>query len=194
MKLWNFLYTIILIACLFAACTNSAVVAKHDYEEPVAARTYAWIATKADPRDEFPRPISYADNNMRKAVANYLGKLGWREVSSHPDLLVSYDVLIEKTPAQVNGPIDPEPLKSLYFNPTTHRWVNLPFPSQFSKYQLYEVPPREAVVMLHITDARTDQLLWQAWTLQKMDYTRFKQTEVNKSVRNIFNKLDLASR
>jgi hypothetical protein len=189
MKMWNFLYTMFGVACIIASCTSSIPGSKNNFSESAERRTYSWAETKTDPADKLPRPIAYADKGMRAEVNNQLTKLGWQEVSNDPELLLSYDVLIQKTPEMVNGPINSNPLKTFYFNPVTDRWVSISFPAQFDNYQVYEIPPKEGTVILTITDAKTDQLIRQVWTVQKMNYTRFKQKGITTTVRNMINKL-----
>jgi hypothetical protein len=82
----------------------------------------------------------------------------------------------------------------MYYNPYRRGWGTIYYPSQFIGYQNYEVPVKEGTITITMTDARTDKVVWQAWTTEKLNYARITPDEINKSVRNIFNKFDMAMR
>jgi hypothetical protein len=153
-----------------------------------------WVNTQAAQNENGTRPISYADVSVRNAVNSELNKLGWREVSADPDMLISYDVLVESSVEQRSDPVYSGSFIRWYYNPYSRRWVSLYYPSQFLGYQSYEVPVKEGTVTISMMDARTDKVVWQGWTTENMNYSRLTDEDISKSVRNIFNKFDVASR
>jgi hypothetical protein len=56
-------------------------------------------------------------------------------------------------------------------------------------YQNYSVPVREGTLTLTITDANTDKTIWQGWTTENMNYTRFTDAQLKKMTGNILRKL-----
>jgi hypothetical protein len=153
-----------------------------------------WVNTQATQNENGTRPISYADVSVRNAVNSELNKLGWREVSADPDMLISYDVFVESSVEQRSDPVYSQSFTRWYYNPYSRRWVSLYYPSQFLGYQSYEAPVKVGTVTISMMDARTDKVVWQGWTTENMNYSRFTDEDISKSVRNIFNKFDVASR
>jgi hypothetical protein len=194
MKLWKFLGIIALTGLATVSCKSPVYVQKDESVDLRNYHTYMWVETKADDHDNSTRPTAYADISMRNAVNAELAKQGWREVSSNPDVLLSYDILVERSTEQQSDPVYSRPFTRMYYNPFTRRWGTIYYPSQFVGYQNYEVPVKEGTVTITMTDARNDKVVWQAWTTERLNYSRLTQEEITKSVRNIFNKFDVASR
>jgi hypothetical protein len=131
---------------------------------------------------------------MRNAVNAELRKAGWREVTENPDVLVSYDVLVERTTEQQKEPVYSQPFTRMYYNPYRRQWSTIYYPSQFMGYQVYESPVREGTITVTLIDAKTDKNIWQGWTTERMDNSRITDSEITRSVRNIFGKFDVAMR
>jgi hypothetical protein len=194
MKLWKYGYILALPLLFLGACKSPVYVQKDDSANLNNYHSYMWVDTRANENDNSKRRAAYADISVRNAVNRELNKAGWREVSSDPDVLVSYDVLIERSSQQRQDPVYSQPFSRMYFNPYTRRWSTIYYPSQFMGYDTYEEPVREGTITISMLDARTDKLVWQAWTTENMENSRLTTDEISKSVRNIFNKFDVASR
>jgi hypothetical protein len=61
-------------------------------------------------------------------------------------------------------------------------------------YQVYESPVREGTITVTLIDAKTDKNIWQGWTTERLDNSRITDSEITRSVRNIFGKFDVAMR
>jgi len=101
-----------------------------------------------------------------------LAKQGWREVSDNPDVLLSYDVLVERSTEQQSDPVYSRPPTRMYYNPYRRSWGTIYYPSQFAGDQTCEVPVKEGTITITMTDARTDKVVWQAWTTERLNYSR----------------------
>jgi hypothetical protein len=134
--------------------------------------------------------VSYADIPVRNAVNAELQKAGWREVTQDPDILVSYDVLVEKGTVNRSDPVYSHAFTRTYFNPRTRRWSNIYYPSQFLGYQNYSVPVTEGTITISMVDGNTDKLVWQGWTTESVNYSRISNDDIASSVKNIFKKFD----
>ncbi len=194
MKGWKYLFSVFIAGFFAAACSSPVYVQKDESVNLNNYRTYMWVNTQATQTENGTRPISYADVSVRNAVNAELNQLGWREVSTDPDMLLSYDVLVESSVEQRSDPVYTQSFTRWYYNPYSRRWVNLYYPSQFLGYQSYEVPVKEGTITISMMDARTDKVVWQGWTTENMNYSRFRDEDISRSVRNIFNKFDVASR
>ena len=121
---------------------------------------------------------------------DHLQKNGWKEVNANPDLLLSYDLLIEKSQKQQNDPVYSRPYSRVYYNPYSRRYGTLFYPSQFLGYDEYSVPVKEGTVSISMIDAKTDKTIWQGWTTDELNSNHFTSKEVEKNVKSIFKKFD----
>ena len=191
MKLWKYLSSAVIAAFLFTACKSPVYVQRDSTVDLKNYQTYMWVNTANGENDNSTRPTSYADMSVKNAVDNELSEVGWREVSENPDVLLSYDVLVERTVDQRSNPVYSQSFSRWYFNPYTKRWNAFYYPSQFLGYQTYEVPVKEGTITVTMIDARSDKLAWQGWTTEQLNYSRLTDEEISRSVRNIFGKFDL---
>jgi len=194
MKLLKFLGVISISSLAITSCQSPVYVQKDESVNLKNYHTYAWVETKANDHDGSQRAMAYADASVRDAVNSELSKEGWRGVKDNPDVLLSYDILVERSTQQQSDPLYSQPFTRMYYNPYRGRWGTIYYPSQFLGYQNYEVPVKEGTITITMTDANTDKIVWQAWTTEQLNYAQLTRGEINKSVRNIFNKLDVASR
>ena len=185
----------VVAAVLFAAgCSTPVYVQKDESVNLNNYRTYMWVDTRASENDNTARSAAYADISVHNSVNGELRAMGWREVTDNPDALISYDILVERSTEQRSDPVYSQPFTRSYYNRFTKRWNRIYYPSQFLGYQNYDVPVKEGTITISIMDARTDKNVWQGWTTESMNYTRLTDDEISRSVRNIFNKFDVASR
>ena len=194
MKLWNNLMITVLAGLLVMGCSSPVYVQKDDTVNLNNYHTYMWVDTRASENDNSTRATAYADLSVKNAVNAELNKLGWREVNSDPDALVSYDILVERSVEQRSDPVYSQPFTRMYYNPFARRWSTIYYPSQFLGYQNYQVPVKEGTITISIMDSQNDKVIWQGWTTENLNYSRITSEEIDKSVRNIFNKFDVASR
>ncbi len=194
MKTINYLFTAVMAMFLIAACSTPVHVEKDDSVNLKNHRTYMWVDTRYNEADNTVRPASYGDITVRNAANAELRTAGLTEVSADPDLLVSYDVLVRNNSIRRSDPVYTESYTRSYYNPRLRRWSTLYFPSEFLGYNNYNVPVNEGTITISLTDANTDKVVLQGWTTEELNYSRITESEIRTSVRNIFNKLDLAKR
>ena len=184
----------LMVVFTIAACSTPVHVAKDDTVDLSKYKTYMWVDTRYNQNDNTVRPSSYGDISVRNAANAELRNVGWGEVSTDPDLLISYDVLVQNTTARRSDPVYTQSYTRSYYNPRLRRWGTLYFPSQFLGYDNYDVPVNEGTITISLTDAYTDKVVWQGWTTEELNYTRITPEEISTSVKNIFRKLDVASK
>lgn len=194
MKSWNLICSAIAVCILGAGCSSPVYVQKDETANFSTYKTYAWVDTRANESDQSTRATAYADISIHNAVNNELNKLGWREVAEDPDVLLMYDILVEKTTQRQQDPVYSQSFTRMYYNPYSRRWTSVYYPSRFVGYDVYETPVKEGTITITMADARTDKNVWQGWTTEQLGNTRITAEEIDKSVRNIFNKFDVAMR
>ena len=121
-----------------------------------------------------------------------LSNNGWKEVSTNPDILLSYDILVERSTQRQSDPVFSQPFTRMYYNPYIRRWRTLYYPSRLVGYDTYETPVREGTVTISMVDAKTDRPVWQGWTTERLDRARPSTEEISSAVNRIFKKLDIS--
>jgi len=152
-----------------------------------------WVDTRDDENDNKPRKSAFADKAMHTALNEELAKKGWRETSNNPDVLVSYDILVERSIDQRQEPVYTRPMTRVYYNPYFRRYGTIYYPSQFVGYETYQEPVRDGTVTITIMDANTDKPVWQGWTTERLDHVKITDKEISRSVKNIMKKFNTGS-
>jgi hypothetical protein len=169
--------------------SHSVYSQKNDLTIPVG-RSYMWVDTKPDTLRDTDRPIAFADPAVRNAVKKQLEKNGWQEVNQNADILISYEILTERQAVSVSKPAYGQPLKRVYFNPATKHWGSVYYSSQFEPYQPSLMPVKKGTVTITISDALSDQTIWQGWSTESLKNSIITEDEISKNIRYIFRRFD----
>ena len=133
------------------------------------------------------------EQKVRAAVNKELEKsAGWREVKNRPDVLLSYDVLVERSIKEENNPVYSRSFSRVFYNPYTRRYSTIYYPSQFMGYERDQRPIKEGTVTITMIDTRTDKMVWQGWTTDELNSRNITSKEVQNSVKAIFRKFGVA--
>jgi hypothetical protein len=178
------------LAIVFACCAPVAYMEKDPAAHLSKYKTYAWVETKSSRDQNGTSPAAFAKLSVRNAVNEQMRKLGWEQVDKNPDVLLSYDVLVERNTQQINDPMYSRPFFRYYYNPYFGRWGTIYYPSRFIGYDWHNVPVKEATLTLNMMDAKTDNKVWQGWTTQQVGSNMLSKSEVRRGVRSIFDELE----
>jgi len=181
-------------ALILTGCASVAHVEKDNNADFSKYKTYSWIDRDGSGKQDRNHRNDLMEQNIRAAVNRELQEEGWRETKNRPDILVSYDVLVEKSVKQQNDPVYSRSYSRTFFNPYTRRYINVFYPSQFQGYDNYEVPVKEGTITVTMIDANTDKMVWQGWTTDEVNSKNLTHKEIRNSVRSIFRKFDTAKR
>jgi hypothetical protein len=193
MKHWKLWSGYLSIVFLLASCASTAHVKKDDNADFSHYKTFAWIDKDGEGKHDRNRSNDLTEQKIREAVSKELEKSsGWKESKNKPDVLLSYDVLVEKTTEQRSDPVYSRPFTRTYYNPYSRRFINVYYPSQFAGYNNYDRPLREGTVTISMIDADTDKTVWQGWTTDEVNSKNLSNKEIQNSVRAIFRKFDIA--
>ncbi len=176
----------IVIICTTINCSSPAYVQKDDTINLTDYKTYAWANTRATQDDDSKRTTAYADISIHNAVNAELKKWGWTEVTDIPDAFVTYDILVEGSTDIKREAVYSQPYTRYYYNYYRRRWIPVYYPSQFVGYQEYQTPVKEGTVTITVIDAKTDKNIWQGWTSENLGQSRITDSDIKRSVRNIF--------
>jgi len=187
----NIAVMIVLVVLLFAGCAAPVHVEKDSATDFSKYKTYAWIDENNGKKG---KANDLEEKSVHEAVSKELENSGWKEVASNPDVLISYDVLVERTTKVQSDPVYTRATSRLYFNPYSRRYGTIYYPSQFWGYDNYNVPVKEGTLTITVTDASTDKTVWQGWTTSEVDSRRLSGKELSSSVKAIFKKFDIAKK
>ena len=177
---------------LLASCGTTAHIEKDDHTDFSKYKTFAWIDKDGEGKDDRNHRNDLTEQQIRAAVNKELEKSGWREVKNRPDVLLSYDVLVEKGTRETSNPVYTRPFSRIVYNPYTRRYTTIYYPSQFVGYDRDERAVKEGTVTISMIDSRTDKTVWQGWTTDEVNSRNLTSKEIESSVRAIFKKFDLA--
>ena len=192
MKLFKNACTYLVAGILATGCSSPVQIQKDDSVNLATYRTYTWVDTRKNENDNSSRASQFADITVRNAANNVLSNNGWKEVSTNPDILLSYDILVERSTQRQSDPVYSQPFTRMYYNPYIGRWRTLYYPSRLVGYDTYETPVREGTVTISMVDAKTDRPVWQGWTTERLDRARPSTEEISSAVNRIFKKLDIS--
>ena len=192
LKLWGMFSTFILV---LASCGTTAHIEKDDTVDLGRYRTFAWVDRDGEGRNDRNKNNDLTEQRIRDAVNKELEKsAGWREVKNRPDVLLSYDVLVERGTKETTNPVYTRPSSRLVYNPYPRRYATIYYPSQLAGYERDERTIREGTVTISMIDAKTDKTVWQGWTTDEVNSRNLTSKEIQNSVKSIFRKFDVAKK
>ena len=197
MKTWKISTMVLVIPVLLAVgCAAPAHIEKDESTDFTQYKTYAWISSSEskDKKEDKSSKNDLMDKQVQQSVNRELEKQGWKEDKNKPDVLISYDLLVEKTTKETSNPVYSHPYSRIYYNPYLRRYGTIYYPSTFLGYDNDAVTVREGTLTVTMVDAKTDQTVWQGWTTDEVSNRNVTQKEIQSSVRSIFRKFDVVTK
>lgn len=188
MKLW--LMIPVLAVIVLSGCGPTAHIEKDKQVNFSQYKTFAW-AKEQNRRSR----NDMMERNIKSAISQELKKTkGWREDNHNPDVLLSYDVLVERNSKTEQDPVYRNGFYRTFYNPYRGRFYNVYYPSQFMGYNRYSVPVREGTITITMVDANTEQTVMQGWATEEIDNRNISSNEIDRIVHAIFKKFDVATK
>src|SRR5215213_5615240 len=107
---------------LLAGCASVAHVEKDKNANFSNYQTYAWVDTKGKDDTAKTKVSDLTERTIKEAVNSELVKSGWKESKHKPDVLLTYDVLVEKNIKDQSNAVYSDPFTRYYYNPYSRRW------------------------------------------------------------------------
>jgi hypothetical protein len=193
MRYLKLLSAFVISGLLLAGCASVAHVEKDDSVNFSKYHTYTWVEAQASKDDSSRTKVSdLSERKIRDAVNAELAKAGWRESKTRPDVLISYDVVVERGTKNDTDPVYSQPFTRYVYNPYTRRWISIYYPSEFLGYDRNQRSVREGTVTVNVIDAKTEKTVWQGWTTDEVNSQNLTTKEIQNAVKNIFRKFDIA--
>lgn len=176
---------------ILAGCASTAHIEKDETVNFSKYKSFTWLHGEDG---KLENQSDLVESKIRAAVTKEFEKIGWKESKSRPDVILDYDVLVERSSRNERDPVYSQPYTRLVYNPYTRRYATIYYPSQFLGYESYEKVIKEGTVTVTMIDARTDKTVWQGWTTGEVNSRNLTNKEVQKAVASIFKKAELAKR
>ena len=191
MKAINWVAAVAMSAALFVTgCAGTAHIEKDKSADFTKYKTYAWVEKPETKETKKAMKNGITETNIRNSVNEQLQKIGWKEVNANPDVMVNYELLVDKTEKQQRDAVYTQPFTRSYYNRYTGRVNTYYYPSQFSGYDTYTTTVKEGTVTITMIDNRTDKAVWQGWTTSELNSNKITGREIDQSVKTIFKKFD----
>lgn len=174
---------------ILAGCASSTHIEKDETVNFSRYKTFAWLHGD---EGKLENQSDLVESKIRNAVTKEFEKIGWRESKTKPDVVLDYDVLVERSSKKENDPVYSQPYSRLIYNPYTRRYATIYYPSQFLGYDSYEKVIKEGTITVTMIDAKTDKTVWQGWTTGEVNSKNLTNKEIQKAVASIFKKAELA--
>src|SRR4030095_863225 len=178
MKNWKAWSVGLAVAVMATGCASNAHVEKADDADFSRYKSFAWMDKSGDEKTKVNDII---EQKIRVAVNKELAKSGWKEVKHRPDVILNYDVLVERNIKESSNPVYSRPYSRVVYNPYTRRYTTIYYPSQFMGYERDERPIKEGTVTITMIDARTDKAVWQGWTTEEVNGKNLTSKEIQNS-------------
>lgn len=195
MRILKLLSAVTLSGLLLAGCASVAHVEKDDSVNFSTYHTYTWVDAKESKNDSAKTKVSdLTERKIKDAVNAELAKTGWRESKHKPDVLISYDVVVDRGVKEDTDPVYSMPFTRYIYNPYNRRWISIYYPSQFMGYDRNQRSVKEGTVTISVIDAQTEKTVWQGWTTDEVNSKNLTSKEIQSAVKSIFRKFDVAKR
>ena len=178
-------------ALLFTGCAGTAHIEKDKSADFSKYQTFAWVEKPEEKETPKARRNELTEANIRNSVNEQLQKVGWKEVSTNPDIMVNYELLVERNQKEQKDAVYSQSYTRSYYNRYTGKVNTFYYPSQFVGYDTYSTTVKEGTVTITMIDNKTDKTVWQGWTTSELNSSKITGDEIDKSVKTIFRKFDV---
>ena len=154
-------------------------------------KTFAWYAK--DPtslkNDQFDNQI--IESNIKNLVSAELKRRGYIVDIDSPDVLLDYNIMIEKKVDQQQAPVYYHPYNYGYYNP--YRPLNTPYAYQQNVigYQTQNIPYKDGTLTLSMVDRKTNRLIWRGWGEGVVTDAQVYESQLPKGIDEIFNEFPI---
>lgn len=192
MKMLRTALVLVLPVVLMISCAAPAYIEKDETADFSRYKSFAWI--ESDKKEVKNRHHEFMKKHVQEAVTAKLQKEGWREDRNKPDVLISYDMLVERTSKELSSPVYSMPYRRIYYNPFLRRFGTIYYPSYFMGYDYGTAEVQQGTLTITMVDAGTDKTIWQGWTTDEVNSRNVSKKEIQSSVNSIFRKFDVVKK
>jgi hypothetical protein len=185
---------LLIAAIVLAGCGVQSYVEKDPSVDLKNYKTFSWIDEKETKQENGKPYKDFKETYLMDLVTRELERNGWQKVKSNPDVLIDYDIMIENDSRRESQSVYSRPTVRYFYNPYTGRVNSYYYPSRYLGENSYTVPYKSGTITINIVDNESDKLVWQGWAETEVTSKSISKDDMEKIVRSIFKKLDVAKR
>lgn len=178
-------------AFIITGCGVQSYVEKDPSVNLNTYKTYAWIGEKNNRKSDKPYK-DFQESYLTDLISQQLEKNGFVKAKSNPDVLIDYDIMYENEVRAKTNPVYSRSFVRYFYNPYTGRINSLYYPSRYLGQDSYDVPYKSGTITINIVDNDSQKLVWQGWAETEVTKRKIDKDDMNKIVKSIFRKLDVA--
>ena len=153
-------------------------------------KTFGWANINGEKKEDIA-DNDIVDNNIKNAITMQLVNKGWKETTENPDVILDYNVMVEKKVNQVSEPVYSYPYTHYYYNGWRRRRGYMYYPNDLVRYHTYNVPFKEGTLTVNMVDTKTNKLIWQGSAQGDVTSKTVTTQEMQTDVASIFKKFNL---
>ena len=185
---------LLIAAIVLAGCGVQSYVEKDPSVDLKNYKTFAWINERGTKQENGKPYKDFKETYLMDLVTKELEKNGWQRAKSNPDVLIDYDIMIENDSRRASESVYSRPTVRYFYNPYTGRVNSYYNPSRYLGENSYTVPYKSGTITINIVDNDSDKLVWQGWAETEVTKKSISKDDMEKIVKSIFKKLDVAQR
>jgi len=185
---------LLIAVIVLAGCGVQSYVEKDPSVDLKQYKTFAWINERGTKQENGKQYKDFKEAFLMDLVTKELEKNGWQKAKSNADVLIDYDIMIENETRRQSESVYSRSSVRYFYNPYTRRINSYYSPSQYLGENNYAVPYKSGTITINIVDNDSDKLVWQGWAETEVTRKSISKDDMEKVVKSIFKKLDLAKR
>ncbi|MCW3089800.1 MAG: hypothetical protein JWP81_869 [Ferruginibacter sp.] len=189
-KYFSSLFAIVVFAIFLTSCsvtTHSETAAGVNFNN---YQTFGWASANGE-RKEDTVDNDIVDNNIKNAITTQLENKGWKETTQKPDVILDYNVMVEKKVTRESEPVYSYPYTHYYYSRWRHRRGYMYYPNDLLGYRTYNIPFKQGTLTVNMIDAKTNKLIWQGSAQGDVSSKTVSTREMQTDVTSIFKKFNL---
>jgi len=153
-------------------------------------KTFGWANVNGEKKEDIA-DNDIVDNNIKNAISIQLENQGWKETNQNPDVILDYNVMVERKVNQVSEPVYSYPYTHYYYNGWRRRRGYMYYPNDLIGYHTYNIPFKQGTLTVNMVDAKTNKLIWQGSAQGDVSSKTVTTQEMQTDVTSIFKKFNL---
>jgi Domain of unknown function (DUF4136) len=193
MKTIKKMLSIAIIAMACNACSTYDIASDKDNAVDFSKyKTFAWYAK--DPQsfknNQFDNQI--IESNIKNFVSAELKKKGLVVDIDNPDILLDYNLMIQKKTEQVQNPIYSHPYNYGFYNPYRINMTPFAYPPMIVGYRIQNIPYKEGTLTISAVDRNTNKLIWRGWSVGTLTDVQSYESDLHRDIHQILKKYPIA--
>jgi hypothetical protein len=153
-------------------------------------KTFGWVNGNGE-KIEDRADNDIVDNNIKNAISLQLENKGWKETTQNPDVLLDYNVMVDKKVSHASYPVYSHPYTNYYYNRWHRRMGYMYYPNDLVTYHTYNIPFKEGTLTVNMIDAKTNKLIWSGSATGDVSSKLVTTQEMQGDVTTLFKKFDV---